>query len=128
MAWNDKGGGPWGSPPGGGEPRRPPSNDRGGPSPSKGPNDFEAMLRQIQDWLGHLPGLGGGIGVLFLVAAHMALVAFSPVLSSATLADAISRRVGPGDSGGGPPDWPSMPCKREAAPPAACAARKAMST
>ena len=60
MAWNDKGGGPWGSPPGGGEPRRPPSNDRGGPSPNKGPNDFEAMLRQIQDWLGRFPGLGGG--------------------------------------------------------------------
>jgi 4-amino-4-deoxy-L-arabinose transferase-like glycosyltransferase len=37
---------------------------------------------------------GGG---LFLVAAHMALVTFSPVLSSATLADAIRPRLGPGD-------------------------------
>jgi membrane protease subunit HflK len=73
MAWNDKGGGPWGSPPGGGEPRRPPSNDRGGSSPNKGPNDFEAMLRQIQDWLGHLPGLGGGLGVLAIVAAVLVI-------------------------------------------------------
>lgn len=73
MAWNDKGGGPWGSPPGGGEPRRPPSNDRGGPSPNKGPNDFEAMLRQIQDWLGHLPGMGGSLGVLVLIAAVLVI-------------------------------------------------------
>jgi len=73
MAWNDKGGGPWGSPPGGGEPRRPPSNDRGGPSPNKGPNDFEAILRQIQDWLSHFPGLGGGLGVLVLIAAVLVI-------------------------------------------------------
>jgi len=73
MAWNDKGGGPWGSPPGGGEPRRPPSNDRGGPSPNKGPNDFEAILRQIQDWLSHFPGLGGGLGVLILIAAVLVI-------------------------------------------------------
>ncbi len=68
MAWNDKGGGPWGSPPGGGEPRRPPSNDRGAPTSGKGPSDFEAMLRQLQDWLGQLPGLGGGLGVLVVIA------------------------------------------------------------
>jgi 4-amino-4-deoxy-L-arabinose transferase-like glycosyltransferase len=36
-------------------------------------------------------------GVLFLVAAHMALVTFSPVLSSATLADAIRPRLQPED-------------------------------
>lgn len=35
--------------------------------------------------------------VLFLVAAHMALVTFSPVLSSATLADALRPRLQPGD-------------------------------
>ena len=40
--------------------------------------------------------LAGG-GVLFLIAAHMALVTFSPVLSSATLADAIRPRLGPDD-------------------------------
>ncbi len=73
MAWNDKGGGPWGSPPGGGEPRRPPSNDRGSPQPGKGPNDFEAMLRQLQDWLGRLPGFGGGLGVLLAVAAVLVI-------------------------------------------------------
>jgi 4-amino-4-deoxy-L-arabinose transferase-like glycosyltransferase len=36
--------------------------------------------------------LAGG-SVLFLIAAHMALVTFSPVLSSATLADAIRPRL-----------------------------------
>jgi 4-amino-4-deoxy-L-arabinose transferase-like glycosyltransferase len=36
-------------------------------------------------------------GVLFLIAAHMALVTFSPVLSSATLADAIRPRLTPED-------------------------------
>jgi hypothetical protein len=35
--------------------------------------------------------------VLFLIAAHMALVIFSPVLSSATLADAIRPRLQPDD-------------------------------
>jgi hypothetical protein len=35
--------------------------------------------------------------VLFLVAAHMALVTFSPVLSSAALADAIRSRLAPDD-------------------------------
>lgn len=42
-------------------------------------------------------GMLAGGGVLFLVAAHMALVTFSPVLSSATLADAIRPRLGPSD-------------------------------
>ncbi len=36
-------------------------------------------------------------GVLFLIAAHMALVTFSPVLSSASLADAIRPRLQPED-------------------------------
>jgi 4-amino-4-deoxy-L-arabinose transferase-like glycosyltransferase len=35
--------------------------------------------------------------VLFLIAAHIALVTFSPVLSSARLADAIRPRLGPQD-------------------------------
>ena len=35
--------------------------------------------------------------VIFLVAAHMALLTFSPVLSSKTLADAIQARLRPGD-------------------------------
>ncbi len=40
--------------------------------------------------------LAGG-SVLFLVAAHMALVTFSPVLSSAALADAVRPRLAPDD-------------------------------
>ena len=35
--------------------------------------------------------------VVFLIAAHMALVTFSPVLSSKALADAIRPRLQPGD-------------------------------
>jgi hypothetical protein len=35
--------------------------------------------------------------VIFLIAAHMALVTFSPVLSSKALADAIRPRLQPGD-------------------------------
>ena len=70
MAWNDKGGGPWGSPPGGNEPRRPPSNGKG--PAGKGPNDFETMLRQGQERLGEWwPGFSGGRGVLILVAAAL---------------------------------------------------------
>lgn len=36
-------------------------------------------------------------GVLFLIAAHQALVTFSPVLSSAALADSVRPRLQPGD-------------------------------
>ena len=39
MAWNDKGGGPWGPPPGGNEPRNRPTGGNIAP-------DFEAMLRR----------------------------------------------------------------------------------
>lgn len=39
----------------------------------------------------------GAAGVLFLAAAHMALVTFSPVLSSARLADALRPLLRPGD-------------------------------
>jgi 4-amino-4-deoxy-L-arabinose transferase-like glycosyltransferase len=42
-------------------------------------------------------GMLAGGGVLFLVAAHMALVTFSPVLSSAALAEAIGPRLVPDD-------------------------------
>jgi membrane protease subunit HflK len=31
------------------------------------------MLRQIQDWLGHIPGLGGGLGLLFVIAAVLVI-------------------------------------------------------
>jgi membrane protease subunit HflK len=66
MAWNDKGGGPWGSPPGGNEPRRPPSNGKG--PAGKGPNDFEAMLRQGQERFSEWwPGLSGGGSILLIV-------------------------------------------------------------
>jgi membrane protease subunit HflK len=68
MAWNDKGGGPWGSPPGGSEPRRP-SNPNGKGPTGKGPNDFESILRQGQDRLNEMwPNFNGGRGVILLVA------------------------------------------------------------
>ena len=38
--------------------------------------------------------------VVFLIAAHMALVTFSPVLSSKVLADAIGPRIKSGRCGG----------------------------
>jgi membrane protease subunit HflK len=54
MSWNDKGGGPWGPPPGGNEPRRPAPQ-------GNGPNDLEALLRKGQERLGQmLPGNGNG--------------------------------------------------------------------
>jgi membrane protease subunit HflK len=31
------------------------------------------MLRQIQDWLGHFPGMGGGLGLLVLIAAILVI-------------------------------------------------------
>jgi hypothetical protein len=54
------------------------------------------FLRRAGRRNGAIWALAGG-SVLFLVAAHMALVTFSPVLSSATLADAIGRRLAPDD-------------------------------
>ncbi len=72
MAWNDKGGGPWGPPPTGGEPRgRPSPGGRGG---DQGPPDLEALLRRGQDKLGQMwPGMGGG-SVALLAAAAVALI------------------------------------------------------
>jgi membrane protease subunit HflK len=94
MAWNDKGGGPWGSPPGGGEPRRPPSNDRGNPPPGKGPNDIEAMLRQIQDWLGQFPGLGGGLGLLVVVAIVLVIWLATGIYTVGPNETAVVQRFG----------------------------------
>ncbi len=54
------------------------------------------LLRRAGRRHAALWSLAGG-GVLFLIAAHMALVTFSPVLSSAALADAIRPRLGPED-------------------------------
>ena len=54
------------------------------------------LLRRARRRHAALWSLAGG-GVIFLIAAHMALVTFSPVLSSATLADAIRRRLQPDD-------------------------------
>lgn len=54
------------------------------------------LLRRAGRGHAALWSLAGG-GLLFLVAAHMALVTFSPVLSSATLADAIRPRLQPDD-------------------------------
>jgi membrane protease subunit HflK len=64
MAWNDKGGGPWGPPPGGGEPRR--------PSGGKQPNDLESMLREGRQRLGEMwpgSGSGGTLAIAIVVAA-----------------------------------------------------------
>jgi 4-amino-4-deoxy-L-arabinose transferase-like glycosyltransferase len=49
---------------------------------------------------GHARLANGGLAammVLFLLAAHIALVTFSPILSSKALADAIRPRLSPGD-------------------------------
>jgi 4-amino-4-deoxy-L-arabinose transferase-like glycosyltransferase len=54
------------------------------------------LLRRAGHRLAAIGTLAGG-SVLFLVAAHMALVTFSPVLSSATLAEAIRPRLGTDD-------------------------------
>jgi modulator of FtsH protease HflK len=91
MAWNDKGGGPWGSP-GGGEPRRPPSNDRG--PGSKGPNEFEAILRQVQDWFGQFPGFNGGVGILALVAIVLVIWLLSGIYRVDPNEAAVVQRFG----------------------------------
>ena len=54
------------------------------------------LLRRVGRGDAALWSLAAG-SVLFLVAAHMALVTFSPVLSSAMLADAIRPRLQPED-------------------------------
>jgi hypothetical protein len=54
------------------------------------------LLRRAGKTHAAIAFLAGG-SVLFLIAAHMALVTFSPVLSSATLADAIRPRLQPDD-------------------------------
>jgi 4-amino-4-deoxy-L-arabinose transferase-like glycosyltransferase len=54
------------------------------------------MLRRAGRPHAAIAALAAG-SVLFLIAAHIALVTFSPVLSSATLADAIRPQLKPGD-------------------------------
>ncbi len=54
------------------------------------------LLRRAGRGHAAIAALAGG-SVLFLIAAHMALVTFSPVLSSATLADAIRPLLQPND-------------------------------
>ncbi len=65
MSWNDKGGGPWGPPPGGNEPKRPAQQ-------GNGKNDFESMLRKGQDrfsqWWPGLNGRHGGALVVVVIA------------------------------------------------------------
>src|ERR1019366_4522583 len=93
MAWNDKGGGPWGSPPGGNEPRRPPPNGKG--PGGKGPNDFEAMLRQGQERLGEWwPGFSGGRGVLILVAVALVIWLLSGIYRVDPNEQAVVQRFG----------------------------------
>ncbi len=93
MAWNDKGGGPWGSPPGGNEPRRPPSNGKG--PAGKGPNDFEAMLRQGQERLGEWwPHFSGGLGILLVAALALLIWLISGIYTVNPNEQAIVQRFG----------------------------------
>lgn len=71
MEWNDKGGGPWGPPPGGNDPRSRPPNNGGRPP------DFEKILRRGQDRMRDLwpNGVGNGrTGAMVVVA--LALLAW----------------------------------------------------
>lgn len=96
MAWNDKGGGPWGSPPSGGgggnDSRRPPSNERG-PS-GKGPNEFEAILRHVQDWLSQWNGFGAGPGILAIVAIALVIWLITGFFSVDPNEQAVIQRFG----------------------------------
>jgi len=89
MAWNDKGGGPWGAPPGGsGPPRRPPPSDGGS-------NDFEAILRRVQDWLRDLwPGFDGGRGILAVVAVALLIWLASGIYRVDPNEQAVVQRFG----------------------------------
>ncbi len=94
MAWNDKGGGPWGSPPGGNEPRRPSPSNGKGPS-GKGPNDFEAMLRQGQDRFNQLwPGMNGGRGIILLFGAIVAIWLLTGIYRVDPSEQAVVQRFG----------------------------------
>jgi len=88
MAWNDKGGGPWGPPPGGNEPRR--------PSPAgNGQNDLEALLRRGQERLGKWrPGSGGGRAVPIVVGLAVMLWLLSGVYRVDPNEQAVVQRFG----------------------------------
>jgi membrane protease subunit HflK len=93
MAWNDKGGGPWGSPPGGNEPRRPPSNGKG--PAGKGPNDFEAILRQGQEKLSEWwPGAHGGSMIALLIGAVVVIWLLSGIYRVDPNEQAVVQRFG----------------------------------
>jgi membrane protease subunit HflK len=93
MAWNDKGGGPWGSPPGGNEPRRPPSNGKG--PAGKGPNDFEAILRQGQEKLSEWwPGAHGGSMIALLTGAVVVIWLLSGIYRVDPNEQAVVQRFG----------------------------------
>jgi membrane protease subunit HflK len=92
MSWNDKGGGPWGPPPGANEPRR--------PSPSgKGPDDLEALLRKGQERLSQMmPEGGNGRLGLIVAVAIVAIVVIVWLLSGTFRVDpnqvAVIQRFG----------------------------------
>jgi membrane protease subunit HflK len=75
MPWNNEGGGPWGSPGGGGQ------NPwgRGGGGGGGGSPDFEDMIRRGQDRFRRMmpKGLGGGRGIILIVAAVLVLWAIT---------------------------------------------------
>jgi membrane protease subunit HflK len=70
MAWNDKGGGPWGAPPTGNnnEPRNRP------PPGGGGNNEFEAMLRRGQERLSEMLSGGSGGGKFIPIAIAFVLL------------------------------------------------------
>jgi len=88
MAWNDKGGGPWGAPPGGNEPRR--------PKPSgNGQNEFEALLRKGQDHLNKWwPEMNGGRAILVVVAIGLVVWMLSGIYRVDPNEEAVIQRFG----------------------------------
>ncbi|HLG89688.1 MAG TPA: FtsH protease activity modulator HflK [Alphaproteobacteria bacterium] len=93
MSWNDKGGGPWGSPPSSNGPRgrQPPQGD--------GPNDIEQMLRRGQDRMRDLlpGGFGGGRTILAIIAAGLLIWIATGIYRVDPNEEAVVQRFGAWD-------------------------------